>query len=174
MDMQILEGLYWYFQFAAAELPEVEDGVLELHSNLAELLLDLWDRVDQCHWEKWAWENENGYEYPMTWENDNGYEYPMTFLNYDPLDIINNNDASAAYSMSQDGSNHAEKTGIKQEMDSQPGQSGSKGGGRQHANYSFASNLSRTSVSSTSTITWSVPMSTPGKFHLLTLSLHIF
>ena len=148
--MQILEGLYWYFQYAAAEISGVRDGMVQPHLSLAGLLLGLWESLDESHWERWSWANENG------------FEYPMTFLNYDPLDIINNNPASAAYSMSQDDTFHGH-SGIKQEMNSQQDHMGT--GTRDYINSLLISNPSRASMSSTSSISWSVPNSTPGKYH---------
>ena len=40
-DMQILEGLYWYFQYAAAEISGVRDRMVKPHISLAGLLLGL-------------------------------------------------------------------------------------------------------------------------------------
>ena len=80
----------------------------------------------------------------------------MTFLNYDPSDILNNNPAPVAYSLSTNTQSDTHIGGT-QEVESQQD---AKGG--QQVNSSFGSIPSR---SSTSTITWSVPRSTPGKFH---------
>ena len=79
-DLDILEGMFWYFNYAAGfAIPKIAE-------DKAELLLTIWEGLNAANWAEFL--GQHHYE----------REYSLTFLSLDPF--ANNNTAVAAYPLS--------------------------------------------------------------------------